>query len=196
MLGENVGGVNPRQKKYLTIGKNEIERLIRLVTDLLDISKIEAGKMDLKKEKIEILSFMNEIIMTYKDLICKKQITVTVNIKQDIGTLCADKDKLTQVIINLLNNAIKFTPNKGKIIVVALKTQKEIRFEISDTGKGIPEKDLSKIFNKFERITDESQDGTGLGLPITKDIIELHKGKIWVESKIGEGSKFIFVLPL
>jgi len=191
----NAGEINAKQKKYLAIGKNEIKRLIRLVTDLLDISKIEAGKMDFKKEQIEILPLINEIIMIYKDLASKKQISLTVNINQDIGSVSADKDKLTQVIINLLDNAIKFTPKKGKIIIMAFRAGEEIRFEISDTGQGISEKDLSKIFDKFERISAENQEGTGLGLPIAKNIIELHQGRMWVESKLGQGSKFIFVLP-
>ena len=195
VFGGMAGEINTKQKKYLTIGKNEIQRLIRLVTDLLDISRIEAGKMDFKKEQIEILPLINEVITIYEDLAAKKQISLTVTIKQDIGSVCADKDKLTQVLINLLDNAIKFTPTKGKVIIVAFRNDEEVRFEIFNTGAGIPEKDLLKIFDKFERITAESEEGTGLGLPIAKNIIELHQGRMWVESKPGQGSKFIFVLP-
>ena len=107
----------------------------------------------------------------------------------------ADKDKLTQVVINLLSNAIKYTPDKGNVAVKLEGSEKEIQFEISDTGAGIPKEDYGKIFDKFERITAEKQEGTGLGLPIARDIVELHRGKIWVESELGKGSKFIFTLP-
>ncbi|MGA1871531.1 MAG: sensor histidine kinase, partial [bacterium] len=195
VLEGKMGELNSKQQKFLRIGKSEIDRLLRLVTDLLDISKIEAGKMELKKENIDLPLLMNKIITPYEDLISKKQIDLQVHIEQDIGSLVADKDKLSQVIINLFNNAIKYIPPAGKIGIQVSRTGNEICFEISDTGPGISQKDLSKIFDKFERIIAESQEGTGLGLPIAKYIVELHKGRIWVESTVGMGSSFFFVMP-
>jgi len=189
------GDINIKQKKILESGKKNLERLIRLVTNLLDLSKIEAGKVQMKKEQFDIMPLMDEILTTYEGEISKKKSTLKKDVPQDIGSIWADRDKLSEVIINLLNNAIKYTPTKGNIAVKLEGGKEEVRFEISDTGPGIPKEDQDKIFDKFERITSEKQEGTGLGLPIAKDIVELHKGKIWIESEIGKGSKFIFTLP-
>jgi len=190
-----MGEVNPDQKKILESGRTNVKRLIRLVTNLLDVSKIELGKMTIKKEKINISLIIEEVLSTYKMEISKKQITLKKDIPQDKWELQADKDMLTEVIINLLNNAIKYTSSGGNIDVKLKLTERKVCFEISDTGLGIPTESFDKIFNKFERITAEKQEGTGLGLPIAKDIVELHGGKIWVESNLGKGSKFIFTIP-
>jgi PAS domain S-box-containing protein len=195
ILSGTLGEVKPEQKEMLELGKGSIERLIRLVTDLLDISKIEAGKMKLKKEKIEIALLVNEVEKANFNELRRKGLSLKNNIPEDIGTVSADRDKLTEVIINLLSNAIKYTPSGGKIFVRLRGTKKDIRFEISDTGPGIAKEDFEKIFDKFERITAEREEGTGLGLSISRDIVELHSGKIWVESVPGKGSKFIFTLP-
>jgi len=112
-----------------------------------------------------------------------------------IGFLWGDKDKLEQVIVNLLSNAIKYSPSGGNIAIKLTGTEDEIRFEIFNAGSDITKKDIDKLFNKYERITAEKQEGTGLGLYISKSIIGLHKGKIWVESELGKGSRFIFTLP-
>ncbi|MFC1645891.1 sensor histidine kinase [Candidatus Omnitrophota bacterium] len=190
-----LGKINPKQEKVLKSGKNSIERLIRLVTNLLNISMIESGKTEMKREEFDVASLVDETLRIYERDISKKQITLKEDISQDIGLMWADKDKLSQVIINLLSNAIRYTPNKGIIAIKLDGSEKEIHFEISDTGPGIPKEDYGKVFDKFERINAEKQEGTGLGLPIAKDIVELHKGKVWVESEIGKGSRFIFVLP-
>ncbi len=113
----------------------------------------------------------------------------------DLGLLWTDRDKLTEVIINLLSNAMKYTPVGGRLALKVEGNKEELRFEIADTGPGIPAKQREKIFDKFTRITAEKQEGTGLGLPIVKEIVELHKGKIWVESDPGQGSRFIFTIP-
>ena len=189
------GEINVKQKNVLETAKNNIERLIRLTTDLLDISRIEAGVVKLKREKIEIGLLIDEIVANNNTEISKKQLTVKKDIPEDIGLLWADKDKITEVIVNILSNAIKYTPSGGNIAIKLSGTDNEMRFEISDTGAGIAKEDIDKLFNKFERIFAEKQEGTGLGLSIAKDIVELHKGKIWVESEIGSGSKFIFTLP-
>ncbi|MDD5679623.1 MAG: HAMP domain-containing sensor histidine kinase [Candidatus Omnitrophica bacterium] len=188
------GETNPRQKGIIESGKRNTERLIRLVTDLLDLSKIEAGKMELRSDKTDIVLLVNEILKDHEAEISKKALVLKKDIQQNVGLVQADKDKLMEVMINLLNNAIKYTPS-GSIAVNLSGDEKEVRFEIVDTGPGIPQEDIKKIFDKFERVTAEKKEGTGLGLSIAKDIIELHKGKIWVESTVGKGSKFIFILP-
>ncbi len=189
------GGVSEKQKEMISSAKRNTDRLIRLVTDLLDVSKIEAGKMKLIKSRINIGSLTSGILEDNQTAISKKQLTVKKYIPRDTGYIFADKDKVIRVIINLVSNAIKYTPAGGRIIVKILKSAGNVRFEISNTGSGIAQEDICKLFDKFERVAAEKQEGTGLGLSIAKDIVELHKGKIWVESKVGEGSRFIFTLP-
>ena len=196
VTGGLAGEINAEQKKILETGKKNIERLIRLVTDLLDLAKIEAGKIGMRREQFDIASLTNEILSVYEGEIAKKRLTLKQNIAQGIGSVWADRDKINQVIVNLLNNAIKYTPSGGSVNVKLEKVGDEFRFEISDTGPGIAKEDFAKIFDKFERVTTERHEGTGLGLPIAKDIVELHKGNIWLESEIGKGSKFIFTLPI
>ena len=194
ILDKFAGEVSEQQKEILSIGKRSTERLIRLVSDLLDLAHIEAGKMELEKKEINVGALVEEVLKLYGAEISKKQLILQKEIDPNAGNVVGDRDKLTEVIINLLNNAIKYTP-KGSITVKLAGNAQEVRFEIVDTGPGIPEEYFEKIFDKFERIMTEKQEGTGLGLPIAKDIIELHKGKLWVESEAGKGSKFIFTLP-
>ena len=184
-----------KQSHILEMGDKTIDRLNRLVTDLLDLSKIETGKMHLNRDKVDIPSLIEEILLPYDAELSKKNITLEKNIALNCGFLIADRDKLSQVIINLLNNAIKYTPDKGTVILNAAGSENELRCEISDNGPGIPADEREKIFDKFERVTAEKQEGTGLGLAIAKDIVDLHKGKLWVESETGKGSTFIFTLP-
>ena len=195
LILEDVGGVtSPEQKDIIKTAKRNIERLIRLVTDLLDISKMEAGKIELKRDKVDMAALVNEILKYHEVEIFKKGLVLKKDIKQDAGFAWADKDKLAEVVINLLSNAIKYT-SSGSISVLLTGTTQDVRFEIIDTGPGMPKKDLEKIFDKYVRVTAEKREGTGSGLSIAKDIIELHKGKIWAESTVGKGSRFIFTLP-
>ena len=189
------GKINARQREMLEIAKRSVDRLTRLVADLLDIARIESGKMELKIEQIKIVPLVNEIIANDKIEISKRHLILKKHMNKNTGALQADKDKLTEVIMNLLSNAIKYTPSGGEIIVRLQGERDDVRFEISDSGPGIAKKDISKLFDKFERIKAEKQEGTGLGLAICKSIIDLHKGRIWAESDIGKGSKFIFTLP-
>ena len=188
------GPINPEQKQVIEIGKKNIERLVRLVTDLLDLSKIEAGKIKLKLEEIDLKQLIDEILKAYEKEISKKQLVLKKDIQETIGLVWADRDRLSEVIINLLSNAIKYAPH-GTITIKLVGDEKEVRFGITDTGPGIPVEYQQKIFDKFERVTAEKNEGTGLGLPIARDIMTLHKGKLWVESKPGKGSKFIFIFP-
>ena len=195
ILDGTLGEVNDVQRDALLRGRRNAERLIRLVTDLLDLAKIEAGKLSMKRERVDVALLIEEVSAAYKNEFSKKGITFIKNIREDIGLIWADKDKINEVIVNLLNNAIKYTRDGGTITINLTGDEREIRFEVTDTGLGISKGDTQRIFDKFERIGIDKKEGTGLGLPITKDIVELHKGKIRVESKVGKGSKFIFTLP-
>lgn len=188
------GDVQPKQKEILGDVFKVINRLSRLVSDLLDLSKIESGKMELNKENLDIAALACEIVKTFETLAGSKNIGLVKEFPDKAVTVNADKDKLTQVFINLIGNAVKFT-DKGKVTVRIIDMQGEVEVEIQDTGPGIPQDQADKVFDKFVRVIAEKKEGTGLGLPIAKDIVVLHKGRIRIESEIGKGSKFIFILP-
>lgn len=189
-----VGQVNPEQKSILEICQNVIDRMGRLVNELLDLHKIEAGMIETKRKLCNPSQILEKQIKELEVMINKKRITLIKEVSDKNLSIWADDGKITQIVNNLLSNAIKYTPETGTITFRLYLIDELLRIECLDTGPGIPVDKLDKIFDKFERL-DDSKEGTGLGLAITKDIVEMHKGRIWAESKIGEGSKFIVVLP-
>jgi Amt family ammonium transporter len=170
------------------------ERLISFAVHTLDISKIEAGKVEVRREYIELNKLVEEEIKFFEAAFNNKHIQVISNQPFPKIMVWADKDKMSRAVSNLIDNAIKYTPENGRISVNLSEEEKHVRFEVSDTGEGIPLEKIDKVFDKFERISSKDG-GHGLGLFITKDYVELHKGRIWVESKLNEGSKFIILLP-
>ena len=190
-----LGSVAPAQKEMLDGAINIVNRLSRLVNDLLDISKIESGKMELKKEPLDINAVIEENLVIFDKAIKDKKQKLQRDLAKDIPKINADEDKITQVFVNLLNNAMKYTPESGQISIKTVNLEKEIMVEVTDTGEGVAPDNLDKIFDKFTRVTAEKKEGTGLGLPIAKDIVSLHKGRIWVKSELGKGSQFYFTLP-
>ncbi|MBU0759155.1 MAG: hybrid sensor histidine kinase/response regulator [Candidatus Omnitrophica bacterium] len=188
------GEVQPKQKEILGDIFKVSERLTRLVNDLLDLSKIESGKMQLKKEGLDIKELAEEVLKGFEKLARDKGIGVKKEFPDSKVMISADRDKLTQVFVNLIGNAMKFT-DKGGIALRLVELQDEVQVDIQDTGPGMTNKETEKIFDKFVRVLAEKKEGTGLGLPIAKDIITLHKGRIRVESSPGKGSNFIFNLP-
>ena len=188
--------------KNLAIIENEGERLTRLINDFLDISKIEAGKMDWRDQVISPILIIERSIQSVSgELDSNPALSITLNAVSDLPPLRVDPDRLVQVFINLLTNAIKFT-KEGQIIVKACQaTSNHIRFIVQDNGTGIGASDLPKIFDKFYQAHRDNPDaisrkGTGLGLAICKDIIEHYGGNITVESQIGHGSTFIVEIPI
>lgn len=188
------GEVAPRQKEVLTDIFKVVERLARLVNNLLDLAKIESGMMKLEKEALDIVELANETLKGFEKLAKDKGISINKEFSKSKIILNADRDKLTQVFVNLMGNAVKFM-EKGGITVRIIKLQDEVQIEIQDTGPGMTKEETEKIFDKFVRVVAEKKEGTGLGLPIAKDIIAIHKGRIRVESTPGKGSNFIFNLP-
>ena len=177
---------------------SESERLTAIINDVLDITKMEEGKVEWKREKVKIDEVINDAINATYPLFEVKKIDVTKDIDEALPYALGDKDKIVQVVINLLSNAVKFT-EKGEITCKARVENNEIIVSVIDTGIGIREEDLKSVFEKFKQVGDaltNKPKGTGLGLPICKNIIEHHGGRIWVESKINEGSKFSFSLPV
>jgi len=177
---------------------SEGERLTSLINDVLDIAKIEAGKIEWRMEEVAIADVISQAIAATSVLAQKENITLSTDIAPNLPTVNADQDRLVQVVINLISNAVKFTDD-GEVICEAKRTEDEMRISVIDTGKGISEADQPKVFEKFKQVgevmTDKPQ-GTGLGLPICKQIVEHHGGRIWVESKLGAGSTFSVALPL
>ena len=194
------GQLTEKQKNFLTIMRDSAKRLNNFINDLLDVAKIERGKMEIVREPLNISKILEETVQLFKVQAEAKNIQITTGVPKDLPNVLADQNKIRQVVNNLLSNAIKFTPQKGKINIEIRNIQGYLQISISDTGIGIPRTDLEKIFDKFEQVKGvrnkiESSKGTGLGLAIVKAIIELHRGKIWVESNLGKGSTFYFVLP-
>jgi PAS domain S-box-containing protein len=205
VLGKELGDVTPEQQKFLDIAHRNIDRLSRLINDLLDISKIEAGGMNLNPKRGRIQDIVNPVVATLETWSKDKGIHIKTDYSHNDIFLEADSDRLTQVLTNLMGNAIKFTPDKGTITVDAKlfkhpETSEDwVEVGVRDTGIGIAPEDQAKIFNKFVQVSLMQPAGissTGLGLTIAKEIVELHSGKIWVESEPGKGSRFAFQVPV
>lgn len=197
-LDSNKDKLSGDQKQFLEIASNNASRLTTLVNDLLDVAKLEAGHVRLNYSEVKI----DDVASSVFDMLGAWSESRNVQLKKE-GleniSLDADEKLLNQALTNLVGNAIKFTPEGGSVTIKAETVEKEIKISVIDTGCGIPEDSLEKIFGKFEQAksipTAGSPKGTGLGLAIVKEIVQLHGGKIWIESKVGEGSKFIFQIP-
>ena len=193
MLGE----VTDRQKKYLTISDKAINRLSRMIEDLLDISRITAGKVEIKKEPFDLVSLIKDIVKSFEGSMSLQQVTLKMDIPDKKVQITADKDKLIQIFFNLIGNALKFT-KEGSISVGIRQTKESVECHVADTGIGVDLENLPFIFDKFRQFAkkkDTDVKGTGLGLSICKGIVELHKGKIWAESKYNNGLTVFFTLP-
>lgn len=191
------GEINEKQKKILSTSKDNIDRLARIINSLLDISKIEAGKVELKCESSNLAELINKVILSFEPAARQKGLELKTGLEQKEIRLRVDSDKIIQVFTNLIGNSLKFT-EKGRIEVRAADLGDRVECSVSDTGIGIAQENLPKVFEKFQqfnRVAGPGEKGTGLGLSIVKGIIELHKGTIRVESEIGKGTKFTFVIP-
>ncbi len=230
LLDGVTGEVAPTLQRYLTRIKNNTDRLVRLITDLLDLSRIEAGRVELRPAAVSVTDTMQEVAEGLRPMAAQKGVELAVLPPATPVLAQADRDKLQQVLINLVENALKFTPSGGRVGLSArtLSANAEhpegtrmrnaerpegfptdaanspdadrtwIEFAVEDTGQGIPREELSAIFDKFHQVRRDGQaktQGTGLGLAIAKSLIELHGGRIWVESEPGRGSRFVFTVP-
>lgn len=182
-------------KRFLTIISQEAERLNRLIDDLLDLSKLESGRTELHQSRLFMAPLVEEIRQTMDSRIEDKRLGFSV----ELGStpVWADEDRIREVLVNLIDNAIKYTPEGGFIRVSEIGRGKEQEFIICDTGIGIPKESLSRIFERFYRVDkarSREMGGTGLGLSIVKHIIERHNGRVWVESELGKGTCFHFTI--
>lgn len=199
VLDETLGKINEDQRKYLLNVENNILRLSRLVDNLLDVSRIEARKMELNVRTINITEFIRELMKQYQGKLDEKKLNLSLAKLPEVPlAVSADPDKLEQIIGNLVSNAMKFTDEGGGVSVEMVETPKEVEVSIKDTGMGIAGENLPKLFSKFEqfgRVPGPGPKGAGLGLAITKGLVEAQGGKIWAESELGKGSKFTFTIP-
>ncbi len=193
------GPVTPEQQEYFGIIKANINRLARIINDLLDMGKIEAGQIQLNKEVIHIGPMLEHVVQSMRPLAANRQIELKLDVPAPMSTIYADGDKVTQVLINLVGNAIKFTQGSGTITIRVIDEAATVQFSVIDTGVGIPTEDVPKLFQKFHQLKPmtggSGSQGTGLGLAISKRLVELHGGNIWVTSILGQGSTFSFTLP-
>lgn len=199
ILDEEVGSVNAQQKHFLGIANHSVNRLDLLISELLDISQIQAGQLILKMGDTSVSSILNQIKENIKEQMAQKNLNFFIESKVDqLPNLQCDPQRISQAIENLISNAIKFTPMGGKIVFSGEDTGEFMILKVSDTGIGISSENQEKIFDKFYQIDSSSTrevGGTGLGLTIVKSIVELHGGRVWVESRLGEGATFYLLLP-
>lgn len=189
----------PKTKDYLQLVFNSTERLIHLVNDMLDISRIESGRVQLKLEPFDMPELLKQVMDEFKARAADKKISLSLEPFASLPLITADRDKVMQVLENLVGNSLKFTESGGKITLASTVTGNYLETSVTDTGRGISEDELDKLFTKFERgaaLTALSEPGTGLGLYLCKQYVELHKGTISTKSKLGQGSTFTFSLPL
>ncbi len=186
------------EEECLHVIEKETERLTTLIESILEISSIEAGTFKIVREDVNIREVFNRVLSALKPLAQKNKIELLCDIPEKLGTLQGDEIKIESVITNLVNNAIKFTPENGRVSVSARCREDELFFYVSDTGVGIPKESLPKIFDRFYRVYREGEQvqGTGLGLAIVKEIVQMHGGRIEVESEVGRGTTLTVVLPL
>jgi signal transduction histidine kinase/CheY-like chemotaxis protein len=182
----------------LNVVVSEGERLTKLIDDVLDLAKIEAGKLTWNMETVSAAEVIERAVAATASLFGARKLTLVQNVEPGLPTVTGDRDRLIQVVINLISNAVKFT-DSGSITCAAGLRNGEIVVSVTDSGIGIAPDDQAKVFEKFKQVGDTLTDrpkGTGLGLPICKEIVEYHGGRIWVESEIGKGSTFSFTLPV
>jgi two-component system cell cycle sensor histidine kinase PleC len=200
LYDETFGPLNEKQKKYVNNVLTSGKHLLLLINQILDMAKVEAGKMKLALSSLPMKNLLNEISLLVEDMVGKKKLEMSLEIAEDLPSIQADELKVKEVIYNLLSNAVKYTPENGKIGMRAKKTDSEIEIVVWDTGVGIASENMEKIFEGFFRVdTPYSRvtEGTGLGLPLSKKLVELHGGKFSVESEgLNKGASIRFTLPI
>lgn len=197
ILNELAGPLNLEQKKQLKMVKGSSHHLLNLINDVLDISKIEAGEVEITREAFSMPQVMDQVVESLRPLTEQKGLSLFAKIDPDVNRVVSDERRVRQILINLANNAIKFT-EKGGVRIACQRRDKAIEIRVTDTGIGIHEADMEKLFEPFQQLdtgTARKYEGTGLGLSVCRRILDLLGGRIWVESELGHGSTFAFTLP-
>ena len=199
LQSEKFGGLNEKQLSFANNVLISSRRLLGIINDILDLSKVESGRMELTLSEFLFPELLENINIIVKGIALKKSIAVDSYVSPKVSVINADEEKMKQIMYNLLSNAIKFTHEKGRVKVKANIKDGNLCISVADTGIGIKSEDMDKLFKAFKQIDNEytrKHEGTGLGLVLTKKLVELHGGKIFVESEFGKGSTFTFTIPL
>jgi signal transduction histidine kinase len=199
LLQQMFGPLNPKQAEYLDDVLTSGRHLLGLINDILDLSKIEAGRMELDVDTFSLVEALQNGVTMVRERAVRHGIALALEVQPGIDLVEADPRKVKQILFNLLSNAVKFTPDGGRVDVTAARANGDIAVTVKDTGIGISPEDQDRIFEQFQqarRQTERSREGTGLGLSLAKRFVELHGGRIWVESEPGKGSTFTFTLPV
>ena len=198
LLAEMFGTLNPKQHEYLGDIRGSGAHQLSLINDILDLSKVEAGRLELDLGPVSVSETVSGGVGLLRERATNHGVTLESEIQPDLPLIIADGRKLKQVMLNLLTNAVKFTPAGGRVVARAHSQDGEIVVAVSDTGVGIDPSDQDRIFAEFvqTRQGQKAEEGTGLGLTLAKRLVELHGGRIWVESRPGAGSTFTFTIPI
>jgi GAF domain-containing protein len=199
LLQQMFGPLNQKQSEYLDDVLSSGRHLLGLINDILDLSKIEAGRMELDLDTFSLVEALQNGVTMVRERAARHGIALNLEVAPDVDLIEADPRKVKQVLFNLLSNAVKFTPDGGRVDVTAARANGDIVVTVKDTGIGIAPEDHGRIFEEFQqarRQTERSREGTGLGLSLAKRFVELHGGRIWVQSQPGKGSTFTFTLPV
>jgi signal transduction histidine kinase len=198
LLNRLDGDLTERQEAYVKSVHNSSRHLLELINGILDFSRIEAGKFEMRPEKINLYDVVDECIESSLPLVRDKRVKLEKDVPLDLPPVYADRTRVKQVLLNLVSNAIKFT-TAGRVLVQVRREPEALHVSVADTGIGISPADLTRLFEPFQRLDNplaQQADGTGLGLAISKKFVELHRGRIWAESRESKGSTFHFTLPL
>jgi len=189
--------VNEKQAEYLDDIISSGNHLLSLINDVLDLSKVEAGQVELEVGPFSLREALERGVVMVREQATEEGVRVELSAGPEVDVVEGDERRIKQVIFNLLSNAVKFTPTGGEVDVSALRVNGEVKVSVADTGPGIAPGDHERVFEEFQQ-TDaglEQHEGTGLGLALSKRLVELHGGRIWLESELGKGSTFVFTLP-
>jgi signal transduction histidine kinase len=198
LLNRLDGDLTERQEAYIRSVHNSSRHLLELINGILDFSRIEAGKLEMRPEAVDLHDLVDECIQLSLPLVRDKRVKIEKDLPAELPEVHADRTRVKQVLLNLISNAIKFT-STGRVLVLVRPEAGVVRVSVADTGIGISPKDLQRLFEPFQRLDNplaQQADGTGLGLAISKKFVELHRGRIWAESRENHGSTFHFTLPL
>jgi signal transduction histidine kinase len=192
------GDLNEKQAEYLKDIYASGQHLLSLINDILDLSKIEAGRMELELTEFDLPTAIENALTLVRERAGRRGIALGFTVDERLGQIRADERKIRQVVLNLLSNAIKFTPEGGRIEVRAVPVNGAVEVWVTDTGVGIAPEDQEAIFEEFKQVGTAAKkvEGTGLGLALSRKFIELHGGRIWVESQVEAGSTFTFTIPM
>jgi signal transduction histidine kinase len=198
VLGERMfGDLNEKQEEYMKDIHASGRHLLSLINDILDLSKIEAGRMELELTEFNLPATLDNALTLVRERAGRHGIALHMTVDDRLGQVRADERKVRQVVLNLLSNAIKFTPDGGRIDVRAVPGDGSVEVSVSDTGVGIAPEDQEAIFEEFRQVGTVAKkvEGTGLGLALSRKFVELHGGRIWVQSRVGAGSTLTFMIP-